>query len=341
MRTGKKILQVLRNNKDSFISGEDLAKKFNISRTAIWKGIQRLRKKGYKIIAQKKEGYRLVNIPDFLLPTEIQDGLRTEFIGKKIYYFKQTDSTNKQAKKFIIKGAVDGTVLISEKQSEGRGRLGRHWASSSGGIWLSVILRPRIKPQDAPIITMAATLSVVRAIKEVTGINAKIKWPNDVIVEILDKTKKNKKPAIRKVCGILTEMVAEVSQINYIIVGIGINVNNKLPRNIQHIACSLKESGNKVNRSLLTQRLLEKLEYYYWLMLEEGPLKIIKECKQFSAILGKTVKVSFSSEDRFIGTGAKQVFIGKVININEKGSLILKLKNNSRKEIIAGDVSLV
>ncbi len=340
MRVGKEILQILRKNKDDFISGEDLAKKFNVSRTAVWKSIQRLRKKGYKIIAQKKEGYRLINIPDFLLPTEIQDGLKTKFIGKKIYYFKQTDSTNEQAKKFIIKGAVDGTVLISEEQTEGRGRLGRYWISSSGGIWLSVILRPRIKPRDAPIISMVATLSVARAIKEVTGINAKIKWPNDVVVEIFDKAKKDRKPAIRKVCGILTEMVAELSRINYMIVGIGINVNNQIPKNIQNIACSLKELGNKINRALLTQRVLEKLEYYYWLMLKEGPLNIIKECKDLSVILGKTVKVSFSSEDRFIGSGPKQVFIGKVININDKGSLILKLKNNIRKEIIAGDVSL-
>lgn len=329
MKVTGKILQVLKANRDKFVSGEQLGTKLNVSRTAIWKSIQRLRTKGYRIIAHKKEGYRLISVPDLLLPQEIQDGLKTKFIGKDIYYFKKTPSTNEYAKKLAIKGVAEGAVVIAEKQTRGKGRLGRHWVSPAGGIWLSVILRPKFTPQDASIITMTVTLAVVKAIEETTGIKAKIKWPNDVVIEI-DKRRNSKKPQVKKVCGILTEMAAEISRINYIVVGIGINVNNKIPKDLRSIACRLNEQQSDINRFLLVRRLLEKLEYYYSLMLQEGPVHIIKECRKLSVILGEIVKVI--SVDR--------VITGKAVNINERGSLILKLKNNTRQEIIAGDVTL-
>ncbi len=329
MKVTGKILQILKGNMDKFVSGEQLGIKFKISRTAIWKSIQRLRAKGYRITAHKKEGYKLISVPDFLLPQEIQDGLKTKFIGKNIYYFRKIPSTNEHAKKLAMKGIEEGTVVIAERQTRGKGRLGRHWASPAGGIWLSVILRPKFTPQDAPIITMAATLAVARAIEEVTEINAKIKWPNDVVIEVKKKSQ-TKKPQVKKVCGILTEMAAEIARINYVIVGIGINVNNKIPRDLRSIACGLNEQQYDINRSLLAKRLLEKLEYYYCLMLEKRSAHIIKECRKLSVILGEMVKVRFP--DRII--------TGRAININDKGSLILKLKNNTRQEIIAGDISL-
>lgn len=315
---------MLKSNDGHFVSGQELGNKFKISRTAIWKSIQRLRAKGYKIRAGKKKGYRLINVPDFLLPTEIQEGLKTKFIGKNIHYFKQIDSTNEQAKKFASRGAAEGTLLIAEKQTRGKGRLGRRWVSPPGGIWMSVILKPNFSPQEAPVVTMVATVAVAEAIKEVTGVEAKIKWPNDVVIEI------NKNRIIRKVCGILTEMGAEVDRINYLVVGIGINVNNRLPKELSHTACSLNELAGKVSRTLLTRRVLQKVEYYYSLMLEKGADVIIKECRRLSTILGRMIKV----------TTAEEVIAGKAIDIDNKGSLILQLKNKTKKEIFAGEITL-
>ncbi|MFH1239157.1 MAG: biotin--[acetyl-CoA-carboxylase] ligase [bacterium] len=324
MKAGIKILRILKSNEDNFVSGQELGNKFKISRTAIWKSVQRLRAKGYKIRAGKKKGYRLINVPDFLLPTEIQYGLKTKFIGRDMRYFTATDSTNEQAKKLASRGAAEGTVLIAEKQTRGKGRLGRHWVSPAGGIWMSVILRPDFAPSQAPMMTMVASLAVAGAIKEVTGLEAKIKWPNDVMIEI------NKNGVMRKVCGILTEMGAEVDRIHYLVVGIGINVNNQLPKELGHTACSLDELAGKVPRTLLARKVLEKLEYYYFLWLEKGAQVIMKEGRRLSAVLGRTIKVAT----------AEGLITGKAIDIDNKGALILRLKNKTKKEILAGEVTL-
>ena len=324
MKTAVKILQTLKDNPGSFISGEQMAGRLNISRTAVWKSIQRLEGKGYKIKARKKEGYQLNNVPDFLLPAEIQDGLKTKFIGKDIRYYKEVDSTNEQAKKLAAKGIKEGTVLVAEKQTKGKGRLGRPWVSPPGGIWMSVILKPKFAPAEAPLVNMVATVAIAAAIKEVTGIGARIKWPNDVMIEI------NKNGALRKVSGILTEMAAEVDRINYLIVGLGINVNNSLPGELKGLAVSLNDLQDNISRTLLARKVLEKFEYYYLLWREQGAGAIVRECRKLSAVLGRTVKVSM----------AQGVITGQAVDINDKGSLIIKLKDKTRKEILAGEVSL-
>jgi BirA family transcriptional regulator, biotin operon repressor / biotin---[acetyl-CoA-carboxylase] ligase len=327
MKTGIKILQNLKDNPGIFVSGEKLGGKFNISRTAVWKNVQRLKARGYLIEACKKEGYRLTGIPDFLLPPEIQDGLKTKFIGKKILHFKEVDSTNEQAKKTALKGTAAGTVLIAEKQTKGKGRLGKHWTSPTGGIWMSFILRPEFAPREAPLVTMVATLAVAGAIKEITGLEAWIKWPNDVVAG--NRQDKKNQP-MKKICGILTEMTAEVDRINYLVVGIGINVNNQLPKELRSMAVTLKELCGDVSRPLLVKKVLEKFEDYYLLWRQKGAGVIVKECRKLSAVLGRMVKM----------TTSEGVIIAEAVDINDQGALVLKLKNKTFREILAGEVTL-
>ena len=175
------ILKLLES--EDFISGEKLAKEFGISRTAIWKHIKNLKENGYKIESVKNKGYRLVSRPDILLPEEIMSKLNTKSIGDKIHYLKTVDSTNAYAKRLIEKGACDGTIIVSEIQTNGRGRMQRSWYSPEGGLWFSLILYPNIPPSSGMIITMAASLAVADGIKNITDIESRVKWPNDLLID--------------------------------------------------------------------------------------------------------------------------------------------------------------
>ena len=210
----EKILEVILDNEKEFISGEELSKKLGISRTAIWKHIRILRSQGYNIESVNKKGYRLVDEPtDLLNPQNIYRNLKTKFIGKNVLHFETIDSTNDYAKK-IGNELRDGSVIISEEQTKGKGRLGRVWESKAGeGIWMSIILKPNIIPNKAPFITLIAGASIVKALN-ILGVDAKIKWPNDITIN-------NK-----KLSGILTELSAEIERVNYIVVGIGMNVKD-------------------------------------------------------------------------------------------------------------------
>ncbi|GAJ11566.1 unnamed protein product, partial [marine sediment metagenome] len=222
-----------------YVSGEVLAQKLSISRVAIWKQIQKLKDMGYKITSDQNLGYCLVSRPDLLLPQEIQRGLSTKYIGKEIYYFPELKSTNIMAKEKALhraEGISEGTLIIAERQSAGKGRLGREWFSPAGGIWLSIILYPQLSPSYISRITLMTAVAVVKAIKVCTQIESQIKWPNDILI--------NEK----KVCGILTEMSAELDIINWVVVGIGINVNidyREFPEDIQENTISLKEASSK------------------------------------------------------------------------------------------------
>ncbi|MFH1784129.1 MAG: biotin--[acetyl-CoA-carboxylase] ligase [bacterium] len=327
-RSTKKILNTLKSKTKGFVSGEQLGTSLKISRTAIWKSVERLRSNGYKIEAHKKEGYRLLGIPDSLLPQEIQYALRTKFVGKKIHYFKKIPSTNEHAKRFAAQGASEGTVVIAEMQTRGKGRLGKQWVSPAGGIWMSVVLRPSCSPQEAIFVTMIATLAARDAIEDLTGLKAFIKWPNDVMLKV--PSRKKSPSVLRKVCGVLTEMAAEVGRVNYLVVGMGLNVNNELPRFLEDIACSLCERSHEVDRLALTKSILEKFEYYYLLFLKEGPGSILRQVRKYSAILDKTVRVDLPGGS----------ISAKALRITDRGTLVLKMKNGTKKDIIAGEVSL-
>ena len=188
--------------KDKFVSGELLAEKLGISRTAIWKQIRSLKEVGYEIESVKNRGYRIVSKPDIPLPQEIKSGLETKIIGKEIIYFKTVDSTNSYLKNLIKEGINEGAVVVADVQEKGRGRKNRGWSSPSGGLWFSIFLKPEIPPQNAMIITMTASVSIAEAVKQTTGLKPVIKWPNDLLLNG------------KKTCGILTELDAEMDKIN-------------------------------------------------------------------------------------------------------------------------------
>ncbi len=190
-----KVLTLLKNSQGEYISGEEIARKLQVSRTAIWKHIRDLKEAGYLIQSHYRKGYSLQSAPDLLLPEELKANLKTKLLGSEIHYFDDVDSTNNIGKLIAAKGCLNGSVIVSESQNKGRGRLERGWYSpKSAGIWFSVILKPKMSPQNAPKFTLLAAVAVARAIENITGIKCGIKWPNDILYDG------------KKLVGILTEM---------------------------------------------------------------------------------------------------------------------------------------
>ena len=255
----EEILRVFKTRSDEYISGEDLSSMLKVSRAAIWKHIEKLRKEGYRIDAVPNLGYKLVSLPDRMLSHELQWGLDTKIIGRRIFYYEKAESTNTLAYKFAQEGLEEGTVVVAEMQTKGKGRLGREWISPKGaGVYLSCILRPRILPLEVPKITLVSAVATVKAIREFSGLNASIRWPNDILVDH------------KKVCGILTEMKAEQDRVDFIIVGIGINVNTST-KELPAEASSLKEElGRSLSRVELGKIILNQLERYYMLFKKRG-----------------------------------------------------------------------
>ena len=315
------ILKYLREKE--YVSGEVLARKLKISRVAVWKQIQKLKDMGYKITSDQNLGYCLVSHPDLLIPQEVQRGLSTNYIGEKIYYFPELESTNIAAKEKALhraEGMSEGTLIITERQSAGKGRLGREWFSPAGGIWLSIILYPQLSPSYISRITLMTAVAAVKAIEICTQIEPQIKWPNDILI--------NEK----KVCGILTEMSAELDIINWVVVGIGVNVNidhQRFPEDIQANTISLKEvSGEEVLRVKLAQTFLQEFEKYYEKLKRKEFSSILKEWKLYSHTLGKKIRVDMG----------ERIITGEAIDINEEGALILKKEDGELIKIISGTI---
>ncbi|WP_105616732.1 biotin--[acetyl-CoA-carboxylase] ligase [Vallitalea okinawensis] len=315
-----KVLKVLKES-DDFISGEQLSKQLGVSRTAVWKAVTKLKEEGYDITSVTRKGYQLVHTPDKLTKQEIQYGLNTK-IGREIYCYDEIDSTNQQVKRLVLEGAKNGSLVIAEEQTKGKGSKGRGWVSPSGtGIWMSCLLTPDINPTKAPMVTIVAGLAVCQAIQEVVGIEAGIKWPNDIVIQK------------KKVCGILTEMSAEMDHLNYLVLGIGINVNQEsFPEEIKEIATSLKlESNTNVSRVVLLQEVLKKFEKYYDIFISDGDLRsLIDEYKQYSVTLNSKVRV----------TNREEEIEGTIVDINEFGELRLSQANGEDTMVRSGDVSV-
>jgi BirA family biotin operon repressor/biotin-[acetyl-CoA-carboxylase] ligase len=320
----EKILQELKNHAGHYISGEEISGILQVSRTAVWKYINQLKNMGYVIESQTKKGYRLLESPDSLQPQEMKGNINTEVIGQNLTFFEQVDSTNLYAKRIAEGGFLDGTVIMADEQLNGRGRMGRTWVSPKGkGIWMSIMLKPKINPADASKVTLLAACAVCRAIEEISGLYTKIKWPNDIVLNG------------KKLCGILTEMSAEIDGINYLIIGIGVNVNIDLddfPKELQEIATSIKiEKGDKVIRKELAAAIINNFERYYKGFIKTGSIKdYINEYKERSAVLSKEVIVTSSTLE----------LRGTVVDISEEGQLQLELYDGSIKEIISGEVSV-
>ncbi len=315
-----KIIRMLRQ-KDGYVSGEDISDVLGVSRTAVWKTINTLRDEEYIIDSSSRKGYKLIESPDVLSQVEIEPYLSTKYIGRNIIYYDTLDSTNNKARDMAIEGAEEGLVVIAEEQTKGRGRLGRVWTTPKlSSAAFSIAVRPSIKPEDASGLTLIMGDAVCRAIRKVTGLNAKIKWPNDIIVNG------------KKVCGILTEMNAEIERINYIVLGVGININvDKFPEDIKHIATSLNlELGKLVSRKEIVAEVFNEFEMLYDDFKENGLKNIMDEFKSFSVTLGKKVRVISINEE----------FEGEAIDITDDGLLVVKLEDGSTRNVISGDVSV-
>ena len=317
------ILELLRSAGAEYISGEEIASRLGVSRTAVWKHIRELREAGYDIVSHSRSGYSLREAPDRLLPNEVQHGLMTKYIGKKIVYYEEINSTNIEAKKLAAEGAPEGTVVVSEAQNTGRGRMERGFFSPKGkGIWFSVILRPDFLPQEAPKCTLLAAVSVARAMKKF-GLKAGIKWPNDILYEG------------KKLVGILTEMNAEMDRINYIVIGTGINVNimpEDFPEDIRTVATSLAiMKGGKLPRVKFFQAVLESMEELYDIVRQQGFVPVMQKWKHYTITLGQEVNV--------IGIGRNESFSGIAADIDEEGALLVDTEVG-RRRVLAGDVSI-
>ncbi len=316
----EKIINIILDNDKEFISGEEISKQLGISRSAVWKHIKSLKEEGYDIESINKKGYRLKEKPKDLLSSQnITHGLDTKFIGKNIIHFETIDSTNTYAKK-IASDKVDGTVIISEEQIKGRGRLGRIWDSKAyEGIWMSIILKPNILPYRAPFITIMAGSCIAKALNNL-GVDVGIKWPNDIILNG------------KKLCGILTELSAEIERVNYVVLGIGMNVKNlNFPDEIENIATSLYKEGYEISRVDIVREILYELEKYYTEYIVDGNSKnIIDLYKNYSVILNKKIYMIKNDEKELV----------ECIDINSEGNLVIKKQDGTITEAISGEISI-
>jgi BirA family transcriptional regulator, biotin operon repressor / biotin---[acetyl-CoA-carboxylase] ligase len=321
----EKILNVLRHSKESYVSGEDLCKLADISRAAIWKHVEKLRLEGYDIEAVPHLGYKLVAIPDSLIPSEIKWKLNTKVFGRNVISYRKVDSTNIVAYELARKGMKEGTVILADEQAKGKGRHGRHWSSpSKGGIYMSCILRPSIAPNEISRITLLAAVAVAQAIRDLSSLEVTIKWPNDIMIDQ------------KKLCGILTEMKAEQDSVDFVVLGIGINVNipkTELPKGGTSIKEELRHRGGKVNLSRveLAKKVLERLEEYYNLMKSEGFGPIIDTWKDLSEMIGSRVKVSLHGK----------TFEALAHDIDPDGALVVRIESGVLEKISSGDVIMV
>ena len=317
----EEILRLLRSA-DGYISGQELCNRFRVSRTAVWKAINQLKEAGYEIEAQQNKGYRLMAAPDLMTEAEIKSLMHTDWVAKEVLYFDTIDSTNTKAQELAEKGYPSGTLVVADKQESGKGRRGRSWVSPSGtGIFMTLMIKPDINPNNASMLTLVAALAVAKAITSVTGEEALIKWPNDIVVNG------------KKVCGILTEMNAQFDYINHIVVGIGINVHNEsFPEEISQMASSLmiEAGGKRFHRAQIIAETMSYFEQYYDTFLKTQDLSaLVREYDELLVNRNKSVRV----------LDPKEPFDGKAMGITPKGELIVDTWE-SRKLVSSGEVSV-
>lgn len=320
--SGSAVLLALKERWGEFVSGEELARACGVSRAAIWKRITQLRLAGYEIEASTRLGYRLVSAPDLLLPEELAWKLDAAIVGRRVIHFDEIGSTNEEAKSLAVRGAEDGTVVVAEVQTGGRGRLGRGWFSPRGGIWLSLVLRPRIAPADSPKVMMLAASSVIAALRTV-GVLAEIKWPNDIVVRG------------KKIAGILTEVAGQPEVVDHVVVGIGINVNihqDEFLVDLLPSATSVSlEVGWDVDRVSLARSVLREIDSRYRELVEGRLDDILSEWRSACSTLGRSIGLRTGSGD----------VRGRAVDVDERGSLILEAEDGSRRAFAAGEVTII
>ena len=317
-----KVLSFLKSHDTEYLSGQDLSDVLKISRVAVWKHIEKIRSLGYKIESKQKLGYKLVENTKLMLPWEITEGIKTKKIGKRAYYFDSIDSTQNYAIKIASNPKEDGTIIIAEKQTGGKGRRGRKWLSPKGGIWFSIILHPKFELDVATVFPLAVSLALALAIKKTLGIKTELKWPNDVL---LDE---------KKVAGILTDTSIESNKIENLVLGVGINFNinskqieKQLEKSKNFYGASSLVKDDNASKINLIHSFLGELENLYEDLNSGKSQKVIKEWMKYSSTIGK--EVTISDEQKKI--------TGKAKKIDSDGALIV-IQQGKEHKVFAGDV---
>jgi BirA family biotin operon repressor/biotin-[acetyl-CoA-carboxylase] ligase len=325
MRTRDILLENLKEARDAWVSGQFLSERLSMTRSAVWKQIGALREDGYVIEASPRKGYRLRGVPDLLLMQEVRDGLKTRVFGQvQACYFRQTDSTNLRARELAAQGAPEGTLVVAEQQTQGRGRRQRTWFSPPQlGIYASLILRPAIAPMEAPRMTLLAAVAVADALLAQTPLKVTIKWPNDILVRG------------RKIAGILTEVSTGMDTVDYMVVGLGLNVNglsSEFPEEIRsHVTSIRSETGAPFSRSQLLRSCLEHFEHYYDIFHARGFAPVLQRWRSLTDMLGRRVRIDM------IGTQCA----GEVSGFDQDGFLILRDQGGRSIRIFSGDVTFI
>lgn len=321
MEMKSEILTALREG-DGYVSGQELCERLQVSRTAVWKRIKQLQEEGYEIEAVPNRGYRIRSCPDTVSAQEIESRLDTRWIGRTVEYYEVITTTNQYAKKAGEEGAPEGLLVVAEEQTQGKGRFGRWWKTPSGTcIAMTLLLRPKLPPARISMVTLVMGLAVTAACRELYGLPAGIKWPNDVVLHG------------KKVCGILTEMSAEMMAVNYIVIGTGINVNLKeFPKELEDTATSIAlELGHEVNRAQLIAACMKKFEEYYEAFVQDGDLSRLMETYN-DWLLNKGQQV------RVLEPGSE--YTGIALGINHAGELFVQREDGSVETVYAGEVSV-
>ena len=321
MNSREKIVRLLRDHSGEYLSGRQISQSLQISRAAVWKQIEQLRAAGFEIDARRAQGYCLRSLPDLLLVDDIMRDLATKVVGQQVDCVKKLSSTNLTAREAAAAGAPEGLVVLADSQSAGRGRLGRNWASPEGvNIYCSVLLRPQLSPQDAPQLTFLSAVATAEVLDEVCGLNARVKWPNDVLVNG------------RKIPGLLNELGAETEQIHFLVLGIGLNVNmsaDQFPADLRYPATSVMlETGTTQARLPLVRALLRRIDELYHDLLAEGFGPLRRRWEARFDFLDRQVEVD----------QGQRIISGVVAGLDTDGALRLFLPDGRSERILAGDV---
>ncbi len=319
----EELLALLQKNRRSFLSTKQISNKLGLHPYVIYQAIRELRRWDFKIESEKGKGYMLTQAPEFLLPGEIMKKLKTKVLGREVLSYRTIGSTNALGFRLAEAGAPEGTLIVADEQTKGRGRMGRSWYSPPKlGLWMSLILRPEVPPFSAPGLSICAGLALAQAIRDLSGVDARIKWPNDCLIDG------------RKVGGILLELSAELDRTNFVIAGIGVNVNHQrddFPKRLPAKVTSIRmESGKEISRMALLTSFLKRFEAIYLNFKKNGLAPQRRLIKKFSSLLGKQVAVKFG----------KERIEGLAQDIDDNGSLVIRTKKGERA-VRAGEVTVM
>lgn len=314
------ILKMLRETGD-YVSGQEICEKLGVSRTAVWKIIRQLQEEGYQVEAVRSRGYRIIDGPDVVTAGEVESLLDTEWAGKKIVCYPETDSTNIRIKHLGDEGAPHGTLAVADRQTAGRGRRGRAWESPGGScIYMSILLRPDLAPEKAPMLTLVMACSAAEGIMDCADVKVQIKWPNDIIVNG------------KKLAGILTEMSTQVDYINHVTIGVGINVNlQRFPGKIQNATSLLSETGTRIKRAPVIAAVMKHFEENYKIFMQTEDMSGLME-KYSSLLVNQGREVLILEKDAEYKAYAE--------GINQKGELVVRREDGTVENICAGEVSV-